>query len=191
MLKSWLAVLLGCLLCAGVAFAAADEQKEVKKEKKEEKKEEKKPVAVPAAVAKAVSDCCKDAAVEECKEKKDGDKVCYEVKCKDKSGESCKMLVSADGQVLEAGKHKVPSASLPAAVAGAVSKWAPGAKLNDTAKMETKKDSGTVYEVKVDLNGKSLEAKIAADGKVIKADKLPEPKVEKKEEKKEKKEDKK
>jgi len=189
MVKSWLVVLLGCLLCVGVAAVAAEEKE--KKEKKEEKKEEKKPVAVPAAVAKAVGDCCKDAAVEECKEKKEGDKVCYEVKCKDKSGEGCKMLVAADGQVVEASKHKVPSASLPAAVVSAVGKWAPGAKLNDTAKMETKKDSGTVYEVKAELYGKEIGAKIAADGKVLKADKLPEPKAEKKEEKKEKKEDKK
>ena len=37
----------------------------------------------------------------------------------------------------------------------------------------------------MELNGKPLEARIAADGRVLKADKLPEPKAEKKAEKKE------
>jgi len=184
MVKSWMVVLLGCLLCVGVTALAAEEKE--KKEKKE-KKEEKKPVALPDTVSKAVNDCCKDAKVEECKEVKDGDKVCYEVKCKDKSNEGCKMLVAADGKVIEESKHKVPTASLPAAVLEAAKKWAPTAKMGEMATVETKKDSGTVYEVKSDLFGKIFEAKIGADGKVLKADKLPGTKAEKKEKKEEKK----
>ncbi|MGD0090703.1 MAG: hypothetical protein ABSE73_12355 [Planctomycetota bacterium] len=186
MLKSWVLGLLGCLLCLGLVATGAEE-------KTKEKKDEKKTVTLPDAVAKAVKDCCQDS-VEEAKEKKEGDKVYYEVKVKcSKCNESYKVLVSADGKLLEQGKHKLPSASLPAAVADAVRKWAPGAKLSEMAKVESKRENGSValYEVKAEIGGETIEAKIGEDGKVMKADKLPEPKMEKKEEKKEKKEDKK
>ena len=94
------------------------------------------------------------------------------------------MVVGADGKILEASKCKISSAKLPAAVADAVKKWAPAGKLCETATVETKKDSGTCYQVEAEVAGKKVKAEIGADGKLIKGDKMPEPKAEKKEEKK-------
>lgn len=185
MLKRWMVCLLAWALCVGLVAAAEVEKKAEKKEEK--KKEEKKPVVVPDAVTKAVQACCKDCKVASCKEKKEGDKVCYEVKSECASCGSCKLVVAADGKVVQASKRKVPSASLPAAVAEAAKKWAPGAKLAERAEVETK-DGVTCCKVEAELNGKKIKVEIAEDGKLIKGDKLPEAKPAKKEEKKEKKE---
>ena len=185
-MKRWTICLLACALCIGLA-AAESEKKEKKEEKKEEKKkEEKKPVVLPDAVSKAVQARCKDAQVESAKEKKENDKVCYEVKVKGKCGESCKLVLAPDGKLVEADKCVIAADALPAAVADAAKKWAPGAVIGKV-EVETKKDSGTCYKVEAALNGKNIKAEIAEDGKVVKADKLPEAKPAKKEEKKEEK----
>jgi hypothetical protein len=184
----WLVGLLSFGLCFGLAFGAEtkkDEKKDEKKEekKKEEKKEAKKPVTLPEAVTKAIQSRCKDAEVLSAKEKKEGDKVvAYEAKVKGKCGE-CKMVLAADGKLLETGKCPVAPDALPAPVAEAVKKWAPAAKVVK-AEVQTKKETGTAYKVEADLNGKILKAQIAEDGKVIKADDLPKPKEEKKKEEK-------
>ena len=186
MVKRWMVCLLACALCVGIAAGAEKEKKEEKKEEK--KKDEKKPLVLPDAVSKAVQARCKDATVESAKEKKENDKlVGYEVKVTSKCGQSCKMVLAPDGKLLEASKCTIPEDALPAAVADAVKKWAPGAKVAKI-EVETKKGTGTCYKVEVTLNEKNIKAEIAEDGKVLKADKLPEAK---KEEKKEKKEEKK
>jgi len=192
MLKRWLVCLLAFALCAGLVAAADAEKKEEKKEKKEEKKEEKKVVALPEAVLKVVQTTYKDGTVESVKERKEADKVVgYEVKVTNKSGHNCKMVVAPDGKLLEASKCTIPEDALPAVVADAVKKWAPGAKVA-VIEVETKREKGTIYKVEAKLGDEAIKAEIGADGKVIKADSLPEPKVEKKEEKKEaKKEEKK
>ncbi|MCY3020291.1 MAG: PepSY-like domain-containing protein [Planctomycetota bacterium] len=193
MLKRWMVCLLALAVCLGLATAAESKDEKKKEEKKEEKKkDEKKPLVLPDAVSKTIKDSCKDAEVVEAKEKKEADKVCgYEVKLKDKCEKTFKVVLSADGKVMEESKHKVPSAGLPAAVADAAKKWAPAAKLAEMAQVETKKDTGTCYEVEAEMCGKTIKAKIGGDGKLIKGDELPQPKAEKKEEKKEKKEEKK
>jgi hypothetical protein len=185
MLKRWLVCLLAFALCAGLVAAADAEKKEEKKEaKKEEKKDEKKAVVLPDAIAKALAAKCKEATIEEAKEKKEADKVCsYEVKIKCKCGQECKMVFAIDGKLLEASKCVIPADALPAAVADAVKKWAPGATVGKV-EVETKKEKGTTYKVEAKLGEESVKAEIAEDGKVIKADKLPEPKVEKKKEEK-------
>jgi hypothetical protein len=196
-LTRWFVCALASMMSFGLVVAAAEEKKEEKKvekkkeEKKEEKKDEKKPVTLSAVVKSAFDARYKGAEILEAKDKKDS----LEIKAKDSLNESFKVVYGADGKLWSESARKVSMANVPAAVTDTAKKWAPGAKWGDTATVETKKAEPTKWEVVAMLGEKKLKADIAEDGKVIKADKLPEAKVEKheekKEEKKEKKEDKK
>ena len=127
----------------------------------------------------------KAAEVIEAKEKEGG----FEIVAKDQWNDKYKVAYSADGKLVSESKHKLPLASVPAPVVEAAKKWAPAAKWEETAVVQTKKGEPSAYAVSGDLNGKIIKAEIQEDGKVLKADKLEEPKAEKKKE--EKKEEKK
>ncbi|HYG73776.1 MAG TPA: hypothetical protein VEK08_01985 [Planctomycetota bacterium] len=199
MLNRWTVCLLALFVSLGLSVNA-EEKKEPKKEekkaekkeekKKEEKKDEKKPVVLNDAVKKAWDSRYKGAEVIEIKDKQDS----FEIKAKDALNSEFKVVYGADGKLWSESKRVVPTSSVVVNVIDTAKKWAPAAKWNENAEVSTKKGEMPVYEISGTMLDKKIKAEISEDGKVVKADKLPEAKKEepKKEEKKsEKKEEKK
>jgi hypothetical protein len=210
-LKLWMAGLLAAMLLAGqtraeeskTAQASAEKKSEPKKDekkkddkKKDDKKDDKKPeskdglkgeevLSYPAPVATTWMARCKHVLNPVAKEVKEG----IEFTGADQWNEKIKLVIALNGKLIKEDDRKLPLTSVPKPVVDTAKKWAPTARWNDVAKVETKDGQLPVYEITGDLNGKKVEAKIREDGTVAKADKLEgdEAKEEKKSDKKDEK----
>ena len=177
-LTRWMVCMLAGVL--SFSFVATADDHEKKKEKI---------IVLPAPVKAAWDSRYKGVEVVKIEDKKD----CYEIKGKDALNDGFKVVIGLDGKLWSENKRKVVVASCPPAVIETAHKWAPEAKWNEHFEVETKKSSPSTWEVVGVIGEKKYKAQIAEDGKVIKADRLPEVrkeeirKEEKREEKKEEK----
>jgi hypothetical protein len=140
-----------------------DKKKDDKKDKKDETL-----VSYPEPVAKAWLDRYGNAELPVARETDKG----IEFTTHDQWNEKIKVLYSRDGKLIEESERKLPLAKAPVKVVDTAKKWAPAATWNETVIVETKDSQVPVYQVKGDLSGKSIEAKIREDGTVAKADKI-------------------
>ena len=178
-LTRWMVCMLAGVLSLGMVVKADDH--------KEDKKHEKL-IVLPAPVKAAWDARYKGVEVVKIEDKKD----CFEIKGKDALNDGFKVVIGLDGKLWSENKRKVVVTSCPPAVIETAHKWAPEAKWNEHFEVETKKSSPSTWEVVGVIGEKKYKAHIAEDGKVIKADKLPDIRKEEKREEKheEKKEEK-
>ena len=140
--------------------------------------EEKVPLdKLPKAVAEAVKAKFPKAEMKEATKEKDGDKTTYEVSVMDGK-------LKVDVNVTESGtitgyEREIALADLPKAVAAAAAEKHPKGKAKNAEIVYTVKDGKDTlayYEVFVEVDGKTVEVEILADGKLKPAEKKEEKK---------------
>jgi hypothetical protein len=128
-------------------------------------------VSLPAAVESAVKAMFPKAVIEKSKAEKASIKA-YEVELKD-NGKTASMNVAADGTVAEVETTEA-MAALPAEVAKTIKAQDANVTTVDKAvkyaelKLVKLDAPVTTYEAKITKDGKKMEVKIAADGKILK-----------------------
>ena len=159
--RVWMVVLvvLGVLALAGWHVAAAKEKKAKKG-------------TLPPSAAAAIKKAFPKATLKEVEREKKG-VVLYEVELK-QNGAELEVQVTAEGQIVEV-EQEVARAELPQAVAAALAKLAGGAKVKEIEKKEVRavvklvelRRPEVVYEAEFVQDGKEVEVKISADGKLL------------------------
>ncbi|MBE7467156.1 MAG: HEAT repeat domain-containing protein [Planctomycetes bacterium] len=131
----------------------------------------------PEAAKKGFEAACPEATIRESKAKsRDGGAV-YEVKATDRlnQGEAFKVVVRADGTILEEEQRRFAPAQVPEAVQAAFRTWAGDAAGTGAWEVKREGGKGRVFEVRKRYNGseKKYEARFGEDGGWLGGDEFP------------------
>lgn len=131
----------------------------------------------PEAAKKGFEAACPEATIRESKAKsRDGGAV-YEVKATDRlnQGEAFKVVVHADGTILEEEQRRFAPAQVPEAVQAAFRTWAGDAAGTGAWEVKREGGKGRVFEVRKRYNGsdKKYEARFGEDGGWLGGDEFP------------------
>lgn len=124
---------------------------------------------VPKAVIDAFEKDYPNAKASEFEQETFNGKTAYEVEYKE-NGKEYALLYGDDGALLQK-EEEIDGKSLPKAVAQAVKKAHPKAKIKEVEKLMTPDGLLTGYEVEIKTDGKKSELELDTDGKILKTEK--------------------
>jgi hypothetical protein len=117
---------------------------------------------IPTAVLAAVESAVPGATLKSAAREQEVAQEVYEVVLRTAAGKTMEAEILGDGTLLEI-EEEVGVGDLPASVAAALEKVAPGGKID-----EIERTMKVVYEIEKKIDGKEVEVAISASGKVIK-----------------------